>query len=152
MARPARILIVDEDPAARATLARLLRGHDLFEVDDAAAALAACAAGAVEVIVIDVRPWPLDGLELVAELQRRRLAVPVVVVTTGEPAAIGQMIEDLALANVVAVVAKPASAATMAAAVARAYDPDAAIATAPRLAPVAGPPGRSRIVEPDPGA
>lgn len=151
MARPARLLIVDDDRAARAEQARLLPGHERFEVDDAAAALAACAARAVDVIVIDVRPWPLDGLELVAELQRRRLAVPVVV-TTREPAAIGQMIDDLGLANVVAVVPTPATAATLGAAVARAYDPEAAIATAPRLPPVGGAAPGPGLVEPDPGA
>ena len=62
----AAILLVDDEPSARATMALLLkkRGHRVSEAADVAAALKALADGAFEVIVTDLRMPDGDGLEV----------------------------------------------------------------------------------------
>lgn len=78
-----RVLIVDDEPPARARLVRLLAAHAdvqvVGEAEDAAAALAQVARLQPDVLLLDIRLPGTDGLDLAASLPDPR---PVVVFVT----------------------------------------------------------------------
>jgi two-component system response regulator FixJ len=82
MTPKAAIHIVDDDPAIRDSLATLLESLDyrVFSHDGAGAFLGANPQEA-DCLIIDVRMPGMDGLELQAELTRRGLRIPVIVMT-----------------------------------------------------------------------
>ncbi len=108
-----RILLVEDDDLnqalVRAILARsadpVLRGAQLVVAGSLAQARAALAAGAIDVVLLDMRLPDGNGLDLATELQRRGdRASPVVIALSG--AAAEQ--RDAALAaGCVAVLGKP---------------------------------------------
>lgn len=84
------VLIVDDDPALRASLQFCLelegfrvrtygRGSDLLEEPNMP--LSGC-------LVIDYRLPGMNGLDLLAELRRRNIALPAIVITTHPSAAV----------------------------------------------------------------
>jgi two-component system, LuxR family, response regulator FixJ len=84
------VLIVDDDPAVRASLQFCLelegfqvrtyaRGSDLL--DDPNMPLSGC-------LVIDYRLPGMNGLDLLAALRRRNIALPAIVITTHPSAAV----------------------------------------------------------------
>ena len=79
---PARILVVDDDAAIAATIARVLRaeGHEVRVAGDGDAALRAARAGGHDLVVLDVM---LPGLDGVAVCRRLRAAgdVPILMLT-----------------------------------------------------------------------
>ena len=101
-----RILLVDDDRPFADAIRRLLAPH-VVEATTATAALAMLPGGGYDLAIIDVRMWPIDGLELAADMQRRGLTVPVLLVTGGDAARVRQMADDLLLRNVSDVLAKP---------------------------------------------
>jgi DNA-binding response OmpR family regulator len=79
-----RILLVDDDPALRETLAEQLALHEEFEVrqaDSAAAALEAVKEGLVDLLLLDVGLPDMDGRELCRLLRRQGVRCPVVMLT-----------------------------------------------------------------------
>lgn len=74
-----RLLIVDDEPPARARLRRLLAAHAdvqiVGEAGDAAAALALCTTLAPDALLLDIRMPGTDGLDLAASLPDPRPAV-----------------------------------------------------------------------------
>lgn len=84
-----RLLIVDDEPPARARLRHLLAAHAdvqvVGEAGDAAQALALCAEGAPDALLLDIRMPGTDGLDLAASLPDPRPAV-VFVTAHGEHA------------------------------------------------------------------
>lgn len=84
-----RLLIVDDEPPARARLRHLLAGHAdvqvVGEAGDAAQALALCAELAPDALLLDIRMPGTDGLDLAASLPDPRPAV-VFVTAHGEHA------------------------------------------------------------------
>jgi len=78
----ARVLVVDDDPAVRAAVARALRvDYDVDEAGDGDDALSRHAAHAADVIVLDVMMPELDGLSFCRTLRIREDETPVLVVT-----------------------------------------------------------------------
>jgi two-component system response regulator FixJ len=77
------ILIVDDDADVRDSLRALLEssGFVVHDHDSAAAVLSDPAIGAALCLIADIRMPGMDGLQLQEELNRRRIPVPVVVVT-----------------------------------------------------------------------
>jgi two-component system response regulator FixJ len=77
------ILIVDDDADVRDSLRALLEssGFVVRDHDSAAGVLADPAIGAALCLIADIRMPGMDGLQLQEELNRRRIQVPVVVVT-----------------------------------------------------------------------
>jgi DNA-binding response OmpR family regulator len=63
MTRPRRVLVVEDDPNLRDTLAEVLRddGHDVRVAEDGEAALAAVDEWAPELIVLDLMMPRMDG-------------------------------------------------------------------------------------------
>ena len=85
--RPARILVVDDDPAILALLASAV-AEEGFTVDAAATGRAALALALVhrpDAIVTDVEMPGLDGAGLLRELAAQGLAgIPTIVISAGE--------------------------------------------------------------------
>ena len=79
----APIMIVDDDPAVRDSLRALLEssGFTVREHDSAKAVLSDPALGSALCLIADIRMPEMDGLQLQEELNRRKSALPVVVVT-----------------------------------------------------------------------
>lgn len=80
-----KVLIVDDEPSIRLTLAEFLRreGFEPLTASDAAQGAALFGEG-VEVAVVDINLPGRSGIELLRELRERDPRVPVIVIT-GEP-------------------------------------------------------------------
>ena len=83
-----RILVVEDEPAAAAVLAKGLREH-AFAVDvasDGAAALEQAGTNDYDLIILDVLLPRISGLDLCSRLRRDGLDVPILMLTArGEP-------------------------------------------------------------------
>jgi len=79
----ATVYIIDDQQAVRDALAEMLRlfGYSVESFPSAAAFLARVSAAPAGCIVADVRMPGMDGIELVRELARRRVALPVVLIS-----------------------------------------------------------------------
>ncbi|MCJ2121714.1 response regulator [Methylobacterium sp. J-077] len=82
-ARPARILVVDDDPQVRHVTASFLAGfgHDATEAGDGEAALRSFAPGRFDLIVADLAMPGMSGIELAAEIRDRDPSLPVLILT-----------------------------------------------------------------------
>jgi PAS domain S-box-containing protein len=80
------ILLVDDEPSLRWTMAELLRraGYDVQTAQDFDSALECFGAGRFEAAVIDIVLPRKSGVQLLAELRRRDADLPVIMMT-GEP-------------------------------------------------------------------
>lgn len=80
----AKVLIVDDEPRVRELMRRQLEhsGHDLYDAEDAQAALDAMAQTPCDVIFCDIQMPGRDGLWLTAEL-RKLYPMSAVVLATG---------------------------------------------------------------------
>jgi FixJ family two-component response regulator len=80
---PATVAIVDDDPGVRDSLVVLLTasGYETREYGSAEAFLREPLDGARACAIIDLRLPGMDGLQLQAEMGRRGLSVPVILVT-----------------------------------------------------------------------
>ena len=78
------VLIVDNDPAVRASLQFWLQieGFEIKTYACGAALLADPDISDAGCIVIDYRLADMNGLELISELRRKRINLPVILVTT----------------------------------------------------------------------
>jgi DNA-binding NtrC family response regulator len=77
------VLIVDDEVAIRDTLAQIL-SYEKYRVRTAAdgpAALAEVAAGAIDVVLLDIKMPGMDGFEVLARLQAETARLPVIVVS-----------------------------------------------------------------------
>ena len=79
-----RVVIVDDEPPARARLRRLLKAHDAFEIaaecSDGAAAVQAIESAQPDLVLLDVQMPELDGFEVLRALDMPRL--PAVIFVT----------------------------------------------------------------------
>ncbi len=125
------ILIVDDDPAVRESLAEALTdmGHTALEAPDGAAALALVAEQPVDAVLLDLRMPGLDGLEVLRRLRAQPDAPPTAVLTAVPTAA--NTIEAMRL-GAVDHLTKPIGRADLAALVAR-------LLPAKRVAPTSSP-------------
>lgn len=78
-----RILLVDDCPDVRASLAMLLRmwGHDVFTVGDGAACLNAAEEYLPHIVLLDVGLPGIDGYEVARRLSDQRSARPPCLIT-----------------------------------------------------------------------
>lgn len=87
MAKPLRVLLVDDEPLARARLRRLVaecadpRAEVAGEAGDARSALAALAKGGFDAVLLDIHMPGDDGLALARALRAQQAAPAVVFVT-----------------------------------------------------------------------
>ncbi|UUZ59307.1 response regulator transcription factor [Nocardioides sp. B-3] len=78
----ARIPVVDDDTTVREVVVSYLRaaGHDVVEVGDGESALVEAAAGAIDLVVLDLMLPGIDGLEVCRQLTERD-DVPVIMLS-----------------------------------------------------------------------
>jgi DNA-binding NtrC family response regulator len=78
-----RILVVDDEPAIRFSLAELLadEGHEVREAAHAPAALGELEAAPADLVICDLRMPAMDGLQLLEEVAARHPETPVVLMT-----------------------------------------------------------------------
>jgi DNA-binding NtrC family response regulator len=79
-----RILIADDNETAREQLKKLLENYHRVQVDivsDGTQALEAVCGQNYSIVITDLKMPNLDGLQLIEEVQRRRLPVTVIVTT-----------------------------------------------------------------------
>jgi DNA-binding NtrC family response regulator len=79
----AHLLIVDDEPAARSTLALLLRkrGHHVTEADGVATATKRLAEGVFDLVITDLRMPDGDGLDVLREAKGHIPAPEVILLT-----------------------------------------------------------------------
>jgi two-component system response regulator HydG len=82
--RKPRVLIVDDEPAARYALEELLRadGYVVDSAEDGIAALAIAAERPPDAVVTDLDMPRMNGMELLAKLREEDAGIPVIVVTS----------------------------------------------------------------------
>jgi two-component system, chemotaxis family, chemotaxis protein CheY len=121
-----RVLVVDDDPVIRSTVAELLadEGYDVQQASDGAEALEMVRESPPDAIVLDLMMPVLDGWAFVHQCRAlpRCGAVPIVVMSATHR--LHETAEQLHALGVRAVVAKP-------------FDVDALIAIVQRYAPLA---------------
>jgi two-component system response regulator AtoC len=77
-----RVLIVDDETGVRESLRMVLKdGYDPTTVPSASEALDALAAGAFDVVLLDIVMPEMDGLELLEEIRSRYPRTPVIMLT-----------------------------------------------------------------------
>lgn len=79
----ARLLVVDDDPAAREALRMFLsdEGYEIDEAPNGRAALTAMDEHPPDAVLTDLQMPELDGLGLLTEIRKRSPALPVIVIT-----------------------------------------------------------------------
>ena len=79
----ARILVVDDDATVREVVASYLvrAGHDVTQAADGELALAAAAAQAPDLVVLDLMLPRVEGMEVFRRLRARRGDLPIIMLT-----------------------------------------------------------------------
>jgi DNA-binding NtrC family response regulator len=77
------VLVIDDEPVVREAVRRVLQaqGFDVATAGDAAAGLAHPAAATCRLVLCDLMLPDRSGMDVLAELVRRRPGLPVVVIT-----------------------------------------------------------------------
>jgi two-component system response regulator AtoC len=83
MERRSRILVVDDDPASRDLLRRVLatEGHQVVTLADGREALAELARQRADLVVSDIRMPDVDGVQLLERMRETVPEIPVILVT-----------------------------------------------------------------------
>ena len=92
MAHRERIMIVDDDPSIRSTIALVLddEGYDVIEARDGREALALLAPSEPGAIILDLNMPVMDGSTFYRELRARGLQTPVVILSAVNAVRVGQ--------------------------------------------------------------
>jgi len=83
MAQRSRILVVDDDPASRELLRKVLasQGHEVVQAENGRAALSELTRQAPDLVVSDIRMPDVDGVQLLERMREVAPDVPVILVT-----------------------------------------------------------------------
>src|SRR5688572_2992194 len=78
--RATRVLLVDDEPEIRRSLARVLMslGLDVMTAEDGEAAMAMLQAGNVDVMLVDLQMPRMGGMDLLAKVKAQRPEVEVI--------------------------------------------------------------------------
>ena len=103
------ILVVDDDPTVRMIAAELLTmaGHQVSEAEDGDEALKRVAAGAFDLVVLDMLMPNKDGLETIAELRRCRPQMRILAISSGGRMEAGQLLRMALVFGADETMAKP---------------------------------------------
>ncbi len=105
----ARVLIIDDDPAVRDALGKilLLDGHEVEKAADGRSALTVVAKRPPDLVITDIYMPEMDGIEFLLGLSEAAPDIPVVAVSGGAAAPAGFVLEDASQLGAVATLAKP---------------------------------------------
>lgn len=94
--RPAKILVVDDEPALRRLVRRALSGVDfeVLEASNGVEALELCRSHHFSAVISDVRMPVMDGLDLLATLRRADPGLPVILMSGSDEIATRQAARD----------------------------------------------------------
>jgi CheY-like chemotaxis protein len=97
-----RVLILDDEPAVRKTVALCVRacGHEAETSGDPAEALDRLATGAVDLLITDYRMSRMCGLEVVRRLRSLRSRIPVILITASRYDLDPAMVREVAIAAI----------------------------------------------------
>jgi len=114
--QPGRVLVIDDEPAVRDLLQRVLSnaGHQVAMVDSAEAALVKLARDRYDVLVVDNNLPKMTGLELMAILREHHPELRAIMITAYNTPAVEVRARAL---GVIAYVAKPFGIVTIVGAV-----------------------------------
>lgn len=81
----AKILLVDDDPGVRASLADVLneRGYEVAEATDGNDGLRALGREAFDLVVLDILMPGREGIETIREIRKKWAALPVLAISGG---------------------------------------------------------------------
>ncbi len=79
----ARILVVDDDQAIRATVALLLHavGHEVVAASDGRDGIAKCESEQFDLLIVDIFMPGVDGLETIQRVHRQKPDLPIIVMS-----------------------------------------------------------------------
>jgi CheY-like chemotaxis protein len=118
----ARVLVIEDDPAVRARVARMLArvGHEVVEASEGRDGLRRFEAAPTDLVITHIKMPGMDGIEVITAFRRLRAGVPIIAISGG-----GLMPKELLLSNAsalgaVEVVSKPFEISQLVGAVSRA--------------------------------
>ena len=105
----ARILVVDDDPAIRAGLVRLLVrfGHDAVEAGDGKEALQVMEEATPDLVITDINMPEMDGIEVISALLEAGSEVPVIAMSGGGLLDKELLVENASALGAVSTIMKP---------------------------------------------
>lgn len=105
----ARIVIADDEPSHLDLVATILEraGHDTVTFSTGASCLDYLDGQPADLVISDIYMPEMDGLQLMAELTRRGLAVPLVAMTGGMRGRFGPASDVITRLGACAVLTKP---------------------------------------------
>lgn len=79
----ANILVIDDDPAVRATVEIVLNrdGHEVVTANDGRKGLQLFQAGQFDLLIVDIFMPDMDGLETIGLVRKVRPATPIIVIS-----------------------------------------------------------------------
>jgi two-component system response regulator MprA len=116
-----RVLVVDDEPACRLALVRLLRalGVEVEAVHSGASALEVLTQQRFDLAIVDFLMSPMTGLELVAEMERRGVTCRVAMVSGVDRSELEARVAAAGADRIMALLGKPIWASELAALLAR---------------------------------
>jgi DNA-binding NtrC family response regulator len=122
----ATILVIDDEPALRRSLRRILEldGHRVIEAEDGRAAFAAEEAQSVDLIITDVFMPEMDGIEFLIAHQEQSPGIPIIAISGGGFADKDHVLIDAGMIGATETLSKPLQVDEVRAAVARALASD----------------------------
>jgi CheY-like chemotaxis protein len=110
-----QVLVVDDDAGIRTLVRTILvrAGYEVREAVNGDEALRSCAEQPPDVIITDILMPDKDGVEVLLEVSRRNVGVPIVAISGGGLGAAAAYLETASHLGATATLAKPFSPASL---------------------------------------
>ena len=106
-----RILLIDDEPAVRSVLARLLtaEGHEVLAIPDGSRAVEFVEEGEIELVITDLLMPGQEGMATIGELRARWPALPILAISGGGRLSAGELLPVARSLGATATLPKPIS-------------------------------------------
>ena len=107
----ARIFLLEDEPLVRALLCRLLAsaGHDVLDADDPATLCNLVTLFEADIVIADIMLLGQDSLAAICDMRRSFPEVPLIIMSGGDPAELGERLHRSGLRRAVWLLPKPFS-------------------------------------------